>query len=137
MAGCGEGGAGGDSTTTTTSTATGGTGATDLIVTLDADGKGGKPPVQEAVSCPGPDKPACEAIAALPPDPAAEVPANAACTQIYGGPDTLSLQGQINGELVDAELNRGNGCEIERFDRFVTMLQALYPDYEPGAALGA
>jgi hypothetical protein len=135
MAGCGEGG-GGDSTTTTTSSATPDPGATELIITLDPDGKGGKPPVQEAVSCPGPDKPACEAIAALPPDATAEVPPDTACTEIYGGPDTLVVQGTINGEPVDARMNRGNGCEIERFDPFVPLLKALFGGYEPGQALG-
>jgi hypothetical protein len=138
MAGCGEGG-GADSTTSaaTTSTAKAGTGATELVVTLNPDGKGGKPAQQQVVTCPGPDKAACEAIAALPPDPAAEVPPNAACTQIYGGPDTLVLEGAINGEPVNARLNRGNGCEIERFDRFAPLLKELFPDYEPGGALGA
>jgi hypothetical protein len=131
LAGCGEGG-GGDSTTTT-STAS----ATELVVTLNPDGEGGKPAQQQVVTCPGADKAACEAIAALPPDPAAEVPPGAACTQIYGGPDTLVLEGTINGESVNARLSRAKGCEIERFDRFGPLLKELYPDYEPGGAIGA
>ena len=90
-----------------------------------------------SLSCPGGGGPACDAVAALPPNPAADVPANAACTEIYGGPDTLALMGQINGELVNAQLNRGNGCEIERFERFVPLLTALFPDYKPGQAIGA
>ena len=132
---CGEG----DDSTATTSPAPppAAEGGTDVIVTLDVDGKGGEPPQQQVVTCPGGDKDVCDAIADLPPDPAAEVPPGSACTQIYGGPDTLVLQGRINGEPVDGRLSRGDGCEIERFDRFVPMLQALYPDYEPGAALGA
>ena len=135
MAGCGEGGG---TTTASTSSTTSSTpaadGGTELIVTLDADGPGGRPPQQQVVTCPGSDKAACEAIAALPPDPAAETPPDAACTQIYGGPDTLVLAGRIDGEPVDARLSRGDGCEIERFDRFVPLLEALYPDYQPGGA---
>ena len=56
-----------------------------------------------------------------------------ACTEIFGGPDTLSLEGTIEGEDVDVDLTRANGCEIERFDAAVPLLQALFPDYEPGA----
>jgi hypothetical protein len=144
MAGCGEGG-GSTSTstpadtaaTTTTSTPAQGKGDTELVVTLNADGSGGKPAQQQVVTCPGADKAACQAIAALPPDPAAETPPNSPCTQIYGGPDTLVLQGTINGELVNARLSRSDGCEIERFDRFMPLVKALFPDYEPGQALGA
>jgi hypothetical protein len=112
-------------------------GDTQFVVTLDPDGKGGDPALEQIVTCPGSGKEACDAIAALPPDPAAEVPPDTACTEIYGGPDTLSLQGKINGKLVNARLSRGNGCEIERFERFVPMLEALFPDYAPGQALGA
>ena len=42
---------------------------------------------------------------------------------------------RLEGEDVDAELTRANGCEIERFERFAAVLQALFPDYRPGAAL--
>ncbi len=43
-------------------------------------------------------------------------PADQACTELFGGPDTATLEGEISGEDVDAELTRANGCEIERFD---------------------
>ena len=58
-----------------------------------------------------------------------------ACTEIYGGPDTLSIKGTIDGEPVDATFTRANGCEIERFDRFAELLKELFPDYRPGAAI--
>ena len=131
IAGCGEGG-GSPSTTSTGAT---GRGATDLAVTLDADGEGGDPPLQESVSCPGPDEEACEAVAGMPDDAAAQVPPQTACTEIYGGPDTLVIQGKLDGESVDARLVRTNGCEIERFDRFVPLLKALFAAYEPGSAI--
>ena len=50
-------------------------------------------------------------------------------------PTRLSLEGTIEGENVDVDLTRANGCEIERFDAAVPLLQALYPDYEPGGSL--
>ena len=132
IAGCGEGG---DSTTASGTTAPPAASGTELVVTLDADGKGGKPPQQRVVSCPGSGREVCDAIAGLPANATSQTPPNSPCTQIYGGPDTLVVQGRLNGDPVNARLSRSDGCEIERFDRFVPMLKALYPDYEPGAAL--
>jgi hypothetical protein len=132
LAGCG---AADDSTTTQAAPTA--TGQTEIVVTLDPDGKGGKPPLAEIVACPGRDADACDAIDALPADPAAPVPSATACTEIYGGPDTLAIQGTLHGEPIDARFTRSDGCEIDRFDRFVPLLKALFPDYEPGAALGA
>ena len=110
--------------------------ATELTITLDPDGRGGAAALEAAVSCPGDDAPVCDAVGTLPADPAAAVPPQTACTEIYGGPDTVTLAGSIRGEPVDATLTRANGCEIERFDRFAKLLSQLFPDYEPGALLG-
>ena len=57
------------------------------------------------------------------------MPAETACTEIFGGPETRDDPGDLAGEPVEAEFSRANGCEIERFDRFVALLQALFPDY--------
>jgi hypothetical protein len=109
--------------------------ATDLTVTLDADGNGGDDALVETVTCPGGEAAVCEAVAALPNDPTAPVPPQTACTEIYGGPDTLAIEGTLRGQAVDAEFTRANGCEIDRFDRFAALLTALVPDYKPGASL--
>ena len=61
--------------------------------------------------------------------------ADQACTELFGGPDIATIQGEINGEEVDVELTRSNGCEIERFDAAVPLLQALFDGYEPGGAI--
>ncbi len=114
----------------------GGGATTELTLTLDVDGSGGEPPRHASLSCPGGSGPACDAVAALPTDPAAPVPAQTACTEIYGGPETVAIEGTIDDEPVDATLTRANGCEIDRFDRFAKVLEQLFPDYEPGGALG-
>ena len=83
----------------------------------------------------GSDDAACQAIAGIDVDALGPVSPDTACTEIFGGPDTASLEGTIEGENVDVDLSRANGCEIERFDAAVPLLQALYPDYEPGGSL--
>ncbi len=130
LAGCGEG----DGTTTSAGS---GSPATELVITVSADGRPGDPAeaAVATVSCPGAESGACDAIAALPDDPGAPVPPETACTEIYGGPDVVTIEGTIEGEPIDAELTRVNGCEIERFDRFAPLLEVLFPDYEPGSAL--
>jgi hypothetical protein len=109
----------------------------DLTIELDADGPGGAATQEAQVMCPGADRSpeACAAIADLPADALDPVPPQTACTEIYGGPDVVEISGTLDGEEVDAVLTRANGCEIERFDRFVPVLEALYPEYRPGEAL--
>jgi Subtilisin inhibitor-like len=50
-------------------------------------------------------------------DPFAPVPKKVACTAIYGGPQTAEIHGTFRGKKVDATFSRGDGCEIERWDR--------------------
>jgi hypothetical protein len=111
-----------------------------LTVTLDPDGPDGpeKEMTEKDVSCEdGSDDPACEAIAALDVAALGPVSPDTACTEIFGGPDTASLKGIIEGEEVDVDLSRANGCEIERFEAAAPLLQALFPDYVPGGAIAA
>lgn len=110
---------------------------TELTITLDADGPGGEPAAEAHVQCPGADAPqtACQAIEELPDDPAAPIDPNTPCTEIYGGPDVVTVEGTLETEPIDTQLTRENGCEIERFDRFAPLLAALFPDYEPGASI--
>lgn len=99
-------------------------------VEVDGDGSAG-------IDCgaDGSNSVACELAAAIdpavfePPDP------NVACTEIYGGPDELFVAGEINGEVINAIYTRANGCEIDRFDAWVPLLQELYPGYVPGASI--
>jgi hypothetical protein len=56
-------------------------------------------------------------------DPFAPVPEDVACTEIYGGPQEADVRGTFRGRRVEAQFNRTNGCEIERWDT----LQFLFP----------
>ena len=49
-------------------------------------------------------------------DPFAPVPADAVCTEIYGGSATATITGAWEGNDVDASYSRTNGCEIARWD---------------------
>jgi hypothetical protein len=57
--------------------------------------------------------------------PFAPVPKRTACTQIYGGPEIAHVSGTFNGRPVDTEFSRGDGCEIERWNR----VSFLFPGY--------
>jgi hypothetical protein len=106
--------------------------ATELAITLDADGPDGDPGQTEMATCEPGTGGACDRLKATdlaPLDPATP------CTEIYGGPDVAIVEGTLDGQEVSAALNRANGCEIERFDRFTPLLRELFPSYEPGAAL--
>ena len=62
-------------------------------------------------------------------------PPETACTEIYGGPDVVTIERNSPRRAVDVELTRANGCEIDRFEKFAPVLEELYPDYKPGSAL--
>lgn len=126
MAGCGT-----DDETSTS----GGDASTSLTFTLDTDGAGGADAKEITVTCPGGDEEACAAIDALPDNPAAETSPSQACTQVYGGPDTLTVNGTLRGEEVAGAFGRGDGCEIERFDRFSDVLAAVFDGYRGGTSV--
>ncbi len=60
---------------------------------------------------------ACQQLAGLTAAQLKPVPANVACTQIYGGPGVARVSGELFGKPVDARFELTNGCEIERWDR--------------------
>jgi hypothetical protein len=81
--------------------------------TLTCDPAGGTHPDTEA---------ACATLAELDPEVFEPVPADAACTMIHGGPQTATVTGQWNGEPVEAQFSRENGCEIDRWDQAAPVL---------------
>ncbi|WP_306184455.1 MULTISPECIES: SSI family serine proteinase inhibitor [unclassified Streptomyces] len=58
-------------------------------------------------------------------DTFAPVPRDSVCTMQYGGPATAHITGTWAGRPVDATYDRGNGCEIGRWDRLVPLLPDL------------
>ncbi len=58
---------------------------------------------------------ACDVLTGVP-DPFAPVPADAVCSQVYGGPEKAKVTGTYQGVPVDAEFSRTDGCEISRWD---------------------
>jgi hypothetical protein len=50
-------------------------------------------------------------------NPFAPVPEGTACTQVYGGPQEADVRGRFRGHPVEAHFDRGNGCEIARWDK--------------------
>jgi hypothetical protein len=46
-----------------------------------------------------------------------------ACTQVYGGPQTATVTGTIDGAAVDRRFSRTNGCELADYTRAAGLLQ--------------
>jgi hypothetical protein len=95
----------------------------DLQITYWPEGKDGESRTAELTCDPNggthPDPArACTALDAHP-EALHPVPADMACTQIYGG-DQVAL---VEGNGVHAIFNRSNGCEIERWDALAPVLE--------------
>jgi hypothetical protein len=75
---------------------------------------------------PGGDHPdpvgACAALAAAR-HPFAPVPPGSMCAQVYGGPQTATIEGVWRGERVSARYSRTDGCEIARWNAVAAVLQ--------------
>jgi hypothetical protein len=94
---------------------------TDLVVRLDPDGpRGSEPAKTTRVQCPGDG---CAATKGLTAADFAPTPADQACTQIYGGPETATVKGTLDGQPVDASFKRTNGCEISRWKTVQALLE--------------
>ncbi|MFF7970405.1 SSI family serine proteinase inhibitor [Streptomyces sp. NPDC007905] len=58
-------------------------------------------------------------------DAFAPVAPGSTCIMLYGGPATAHVTGTWAGRPVDARYDRGNGCEIARWDRLVPLLPRI------------
>jgi Subtilisin inhibitor-like len=65
---------------------------------------------------------ACRRLADMTPSAFAPVPADAVCTQIYGGPQKAVVKGAFGSRRIWASFRRRNGCEIDRWQRFAPWL---------------
>jgi hypothetical protein len=56
-------------------------------------------------------------------------PADRVCTEIYGGPDLAVITGELDGQTINATIDRANGCGVDDWD---SLLAGIIP-----SALGA
>ncbi len=62
---------------------------------------------------------------ALETTPFAPLDTSAACTEIYGGPQTAIVSGLYRGEPVELRLARSDGCCIAQWDRLGALLPTV------------
>ena len=93
-----------------------GDGADVRSFTLTCDPVGGTHPQADAACA----SLATDAVrAALEPPPLDQ-----RCTEQYGGPQVATVTGTVDGEPVDAQLDRTNGCGISRWETVSTLLDS-------------
>ncbi len=104
--------------------------ATSLEVTVWPTGRGNGPEHTTTLECdplggthPAPEE-SC-AILAANPDLLEPLPDDVMCTQQFGGPEQAWVRGTFQGREVDVRYNRGNGCEISRWDQLAPLLQVV------------
>ena len=81
------------------------------VMTLTCDPVGGDHPNPEA---------ACDKLQGAGTAIFDPVAADQVCTMIYGGPQTATIKGVLDGEKVHGSFSRQNGCEIDRWDTLGT-----------------
>jgi hypothetical protein len=101
--------------------------ATEVTITFWAEGPDGDS-VEATLTCDPaggthPDPEAACGLLTANADALEPVPADTACTMIFGGPEQATVVGTVNGEQVDAAFERSNGCELDRWDRMAALLQ--------------
>ena len=99
--------------------------ATQLTVRVDPDGDGPEEAKQARISCDresgGCGSP-CAAAAKLRPADFEPTPADVACTELFGGPQTATISGTLEREQVEARFSRHDGCEIARWKKVSALL---------------
>lgn len=88
-------------------------GQTAIVRTLTCDPPGGDHPLAAE---------ACATLDGLD-DPFAPLPPGTIATMIYGGPETVTVDGEWRGRPVHAVFNRTNGAEIHRWERLGPVLK--------------
>ncbi|KGM09436.1 proteinase inhibitor I4 serpin, partial [Cellulomonas bogoriensis 69B4 = DSM 16987] len=101
-------------------------GETSLTITVDPTGEGATTTWTLTCDPPGGDHPdpeaACAQLAQVGTEGLAPVPADAMCTQQWGGPQTATVTGTLDGTAVDATFRYTDGCEIHRWDALSAVL---------------
>jgi len=97
---------------------------TQLTVRVDPDGKGPEPAKQARISCDAEGRgQGCAAAAGLRPADFEPTAADIACTEQFGGPQTATVSGSLEGERVEGSFSRRDGCEIARWDKLAALLE--------------
>jgi hypothetical protein len=103
----------------------GGSPVVDLRVSVRPEGSGGSERVRR-VECASLGEeaidPRCRALGALEPRDLGPVPGRTACAQIYGGPATARVTGELRGVRVSASFDLTDSCEIARWRRNAALL---------------
>ena len=134
-AGCGSA-AGGDGDGNADDAPGGTAASTSLEIAVWPQGEDESEPRRYTLTCdpPGGDHPdpeaACAALDELGAEAFEPVPADTACTQIFGGPAQAHVTGTVAGEQVDARLAQTDGCEISRWET----LSEVVPGADAGPA---
>jgi hypothetical protein len=101
--------------------------AADLLARVRPDGAGGPERVRR-VECAvlGDDAidPRCRVLGGLEPRDLEPVPRRTACAELYGGPGTARVTGELRGARVSAEFDLTDACEIARWRRNAALLGA-------------
>jgi hypothetical protein len=66
------------------------------------------------LDCAGADRAACDRVVAL--LPRLRPRPGEVCTEIYGGPERLVVEGTVEGAPERVEVTRVDGCQIARYD---------------------
>ena len=91
--------------------------STSLVIVVDSDGDGPRAPEQG--HCTGDSCPAVPRRAFEP------VSKRTVCTDIFGGPQTASVEGTLRGDAISARFSRRNGCEIARWKLAAPLLDEV------------
>jgi hypothetical protein len=101
--------------------------AANLRVSVRPEGPGGPERVRR-IECAvlGDDAidPRCRGLGGLDPSDLAPVPRSAICAQVYGGPATARVTGELRGVRVAAEFDLSDSCQTARWRRNAALLGA-------------
>jgi hypothetical protein len=95
--------------------------ATNLLVSVDPDGHGSAAAKTTRVRCPGAG---CQLTERLGAKDFAPTPVEQACSMIYGGPETATVEGTLRGHAIRARFSRTDGCQTSRWQRVQRLLSA-------------
>ena len=96
---------------------------TQLTVRVDPDGDGPEAVRQARIFCDMESRERiCGTARDLRPKDFEPTPADVACTELFGGPETATISGTLERRKVDGRFSRQDGCEIARWEKVSPLL---------------